>query len=133
MIAWRAPFLFAAAAFTLGTAVLAQSSTAPVVREIKWANLPGRVVFEHSCATCHGLTPGDDGSPRLPGTAALAARYKGAKPAELELRADLNAAALRYFVRRGIGAMPAFRPSELTDAQIDAVAQYIAATAQLNK
>jgi hypothetical protein len=38
--------------------------------------------------------------------------------------------ALRIFVRRGIGAVPAFRKSELTDADIEAVFGYIAATAR---
>jgi mono/diheme cytochrome c family protein len=66
----------------------------------------------------------------LPGTAALEARYKGVVPAALELRDDLDADALRIFVRRGIGAMPAFRKSELTDTDIDAIAGYIAATAR---
>ena len=57
---------------------------------------------------------------------------RGRLPAELELRTDLNANALRYFVRNGSGAMPMFRKAELTDADIDAIAGYLTATAQAN-
>jgi len=98
--------------------------------DILRADLPGRVIFERQCAPCHGTGRGDDNSPQLPGTAALAARYAGAKPGELELRTDLNADVLRFFVRRGIGPMPAFRQAELSDADIDAIAAYIASTAR---
>ena len=66
----------------------------------------------------------------LPGPAALAARYQGALPGALELRDDLDAEALRLFVRHGIGAMPSFRKAELSDADIEAIAAYLAATAR---
>ena len=87
----------------------------------------GRQVFERQCAPCHGQGPGDDRSEMLPGTAALAEKYDGTRPAALELRDDLPAPVLGMFVRRGVGAMPPFRPSELSDADISAMAAYIAA------
>lgn len=87
----------------------------------------GKLVFARNCAPCHGQGPGDDGSPTLPGTARLEARYKGEKPAALELRDDLTAPVLRLFVRSGLGAMPMFRKAEVSDADIDAIAAYIAA------
>lgn len=93
---------------------------------------PGRLVFERQCAACHGAGPGDDGAAMLPGTMTLARRYQGSRPAALELRDDLPAEALRYFVRNGSGAMPMFRKAELSDAQIEAIAGYIAATARAN-
>ncbi|MEL1251309.1 c-type cytochrome [Aurantiacibacter gilvus] len=89
----------------------------------------GRQVFEHMCAPCHGQGPGDDGSAMLPGTAALAEKYDGTRPGALELRSDLSAPVLSLFVRRGVGAMPAFRASELPDDDIAAVAAYLAANA----
>lgn len=113
-------------------AVLAQGAAPAPVRQIERAELPGRSLFQHQCAPCHGTGPGADGAPMLPGTAALAAKYGGQRPAQLELRNDLPAPVLRVFVRRGSGAMPAFRPSELTNAQIDQIAEYLAATARLN-
>ena len=97
------------------------------------ADGPGRALFARWCAPCHGTGPGDDGDAQLPGTAALARRYQGSKPAELELRTDLPAPVMQLFVRRGIGAMPAFRPTELSDAQIAAIADYLAATARASR
>lgn len=111
-----------------GSAALAQT----VVREIERPDMPGRLVFEQQCAPCHGTGPGDDGSPTLPGTAALDRKYGGDRPGQLELRSDLPAPVLRVILRRGSGAMPMFRKGELTDAQIDQLAEYIAATAAAN-
>lgn len=68
----------------------------------------------------------------LPGTATLERKYKGARPGALELRDDLNGDILRAFVRNGIGAMPSFRKAELSDADVDAIAGYIKATAKLS-
>lgn len=120
----------------LAAAALLGIGASPPPRVVK-ADLPptaelGRVVFERQCAPCHGAGPGDDGSPTLPGTAALAGKYKGELPGALELRGDLNADVIRLFVRQGIGAMPAFRKSELSDGDIEALADYIAATARAN-
>jgi len=86
----------------------------------------GHTVFQQQCAPCHGKGPGDDGPKYLPGTSALQAKYKGELPPELELRRDLNADVIRSFVRNGSGAMPMFRKAELGDADIDAIAAYIA-------
>ncbi|AKH44134.1 mono/diheme cytochrome c family protein [Altererythrobacter atlanticus] len=94
------------------------------------ADLPGRTIFEHQCAPCHGAGPGDDGMPMLPGTMALARKYDGALPAALELRSDLGPEVLELFVRKGSGAMPMFRKAELTDADISAIAEYLQATAE---
>lgn len=114
----------------LAGASLAQGIQASPSPKVVKADMPGRVIFEHQCAPCHGAGPGDDGVPMLPGTAALERRYQGALPAVLELRDDLDAEMLRLFVRNGIGAMPSFRKAELSDADIDAVAAYLSATAQ---
>ncbi|MCB5425052.1 cytochrome c [Altererythrobacter sp. CC-YST694] len=94
------------------------------------ADLPGRAIFEQNCAPCHGAGPGDDGAPMLPGTMTLERRYQGEIPGALELRDDLDGDTLRLFVRNGIGAMPMFRKSELSDADVDAVAAYLKATAE---
>ena len=87
----------------------------------------GRTIFQRQCAPCHGQGVGDDGAPRLPGTAALDRKYKGAMPPELEKRTDLTADVIRLFVRNGSGAMPMFRKPELSDAAIDDIAAYIKA------
>lgn len=117
----------------MGLGAAAARDTAAPRPEIVRADLPGRAIFANNCAPCHGTGPGDDGSPMLPGTTALAAKYGGTRPAALELREDLTGPVLRLIVRRGVGAMPAFRPSELTETQIEAIAVYLRATASANQ
>jgi mono/diheme cytochrome c family protein len=80
----------------------------------------GKAVFEKWCAPCHGDGPGK------PGTAALQALYKGAKPALLEQRADLAPDVTKTFVRNGVSIMPFFRKTEISDAELDALARYLA-------
>jgi mono/diheme cytochrome c family protein len=80
----------------------------------------GNEVFQYWCAPCHA--PG----PRNPGTQALEALYKGAKPAALEQRADLVPELTRSFVRTGVSVMPPFRKTEISDADLDALAAYLA-------
>ena len=80
----------------------------------------GREVFEHWCAPCHA--PG----PRHPGTQALEVLYKGAKPAALEERTDLVPELTRTFVRSGVSIMPPFRKTEISDADLAALAAYLA-------
>jgi mono/diheme cytochrome c family protein len=78
----------------------------------------GQKVFDYWCATCHG--------PKLPGTMALEAKYKGAKPALLTERTDLIPAVTKTFVRKGVSVMPFFRKTEISDADLDALAGYLA-------
>jgi mono/diheme cytochrome c family protein len=90
----------------------------------------GQQIYVDVCAPCHGRGPGTDGAKMLPGTAALDAKYRGTTPAALEDRIGLSAEALRYFIRNGIGAMPMFRKTEVTDNDIEAIAAYLARSAQ---
>ena len=80
----------------------------------------GRQVFEYWCTPCHA--PG----PRHPGTQALEALYKGAKPAALEQRTDLVPSLTETFVRTGVSVMPPFRKTEISDADLAALASYLA-------
>jgi (+)-pinoresinol hydroxylase len=101
--------LSAAAALTLcATASAAESPTTQ-----------GRAVFEKWCTPCHAAGPGN------PGTTALAALYKGSKPAALEERTDLTPAIVKQFVRKGVSVMPFFRKTEISDAELDALAAYL--------
>jgi mono/diheme cytochrome c family protein len=64
----------------------------------------------------------------MPGTAALAAKYKGRQPAVaavLEDRSDLTPQSIRFFVRQGVSVMAPFRKTEITDADLDALAAYL--------
>lgn len=84
----------------------------------------GNDVFQNWCAPCHA--PG----PRHPGTQALDALYKGAKPAALEQRTDLLPELTRAFVRTGVSVMPPFRKTEISDADLEALAVYLAPKAR---
>jgi mono/diheme cytochrome c family protein len=89
----------------------------------------GQEVFEQRCAACHAAVPkdmiGPPYMPPMPGTQALQARYKGAKPAELEQRTDLSAEFLKAIVRGGLNSMPFFRPTELSDDDLAALSAYL--------
>lgn len=78
----------------------------------------GKKVFDYWCATCHG--------PGLPGTVALETKYKGSKPGLLADRTDLMPAVTKTFVRKGVSVMPFFRKTEISDADLDALAAYLA-------
>ena len=80
----------------------------------------GKAVFDRWCEACHAE------GPRRPGTQALEALYKGAKPAPLEQRTDLVPELTRSFVRTGVSVMPPFRKTEISDADLDALAAYLA-------
>jgi mono/diheme cytochrome c family protein len=107
----------------LGSAAVALSTWAGVAPAQDAAR--GQAKFEHSCAPCHGDGVGDDGRAMLPGTDALRIKYQGALPPLLEKRTDLNADAIRTFVRRGTWSMPPFRPTEVTEADIQDIAAYL--------
>ena len=106
------------------TFVLLAASAAVCAQE-QGSATRGQAKFEHSCAPCHGAGIGDDGRAMLPGTDALRIKYKGALPALLEQRTDLNADAIRTFLRRGSWSMPPFRPTEITDGDIQDIAAYL--------
>jgi mono/diheme cytochrome c family protein len=81
----------------------------------------GRAVYEKWCAPCHD--PGIE----HPGTHALMTKYPGTPRASgviIEWR-DLTAQYVRYMVRHGMSVMPHFRKTEITDPELDALAQYL--------
>ncbi|OFV91422.1 MAG: p-cresol methylhydroxylase [Acidobacteria bacterium RIFCSPLOWO2_12_FULL_65_11] len=57
----------------------------------------------------------------------MAARYKGEKPAVLDQRTDLTVQTVRFFVRNAVSVMPFFRKTEIGDADLAALAAYLAA------
>jgi len=84
----------------------------------------GHQQFNRWCAPCHaaGLW---EGRP-LPGTLSLQLKYKGTPPAALEERTDLTAEAVGYFIRHGVGGMPFFRKTEISDREMAAIGAYLA-------
>jgi len=80
---------------------------------------PGKAVYDKWCTPCHGSGLGK------PGTMVLAQRYGDSLPALLEERTDLTRDYLVHFVRHGVGVMPRFRKTEITDAELDALVSYL--------
>jgi mono/diheme cytochrome c family protein len=99
--------------------------TSAAIAEDSSAIQRGMIKFQRTCAPCHGAGPGTDGRPALPGTTALQLKYKGALPALLEARTDLTFDVLKAYLRHGSWSMPPFRKTELTDAEIQAIAAYL--------
>lgn len=78
----------------------------------------GQQVYEHYCVHCHAAGPGH------PGTDMLAALY-GEEKALIKGREDLNKEYVKTIVRNGLLEMAPFRPTEITDAELEALAEYV--------
>ena len=87
----------------------------------------GKAVYEHWCAPCHAPGPGH------PGTQSLQLKYKGQLPPAslLDRHTDLSPQAVSVFVRQGVLLMAPFRKTEITDAQLAALAAYVTAHAKV--
>jgi (+)-pinoresinol hydroxylase len=79
----------------------------------------GRAVYMKWCAPCH------DPGIIHPGTNALTVKYKGVKPGVLLDWKDLQPETVKYMVRHGISVMPQFRKTEISDADLDALAKFL--------
>ena len=80
----------------------------------------GAAVFNNWCSACHSRGPQN-----APGTASLQAKYQGAVPAALEDRRDLTPDLVKFFVRNGVAMMAPLRKTEVSDADLDALAAYL--------
>ena len=76
----------------------------------------GKRAYNHICVYCH--SPGVWGTNRL-------SKRMDKEHAVLENRTDLSPALIQTVVRTGIGSMPPLRKSELSDADLAAVAAYL--------
>jgi len=76
----------------------------------------GKALYDHRCSVCHGASG--------MGTLLLSRRRPVAL---LEARDDLAAPYVVLAARQGIGNMPALPRGELSDEQLDAIAEYLAA------
>lgn len=103
--------------FLLGVLVFVSAALAQAPTDAKLKR--GQEVYQHWCWSCHGTGSGK------PGTNALQAKYKGTRPADLEQRMDLIPAVTKTFVRNGVSIMPMFRKTEISDADLDALAAYL--------
>jgi (+)-pinoresinol hydroxylase len=83
--------------------------------------VPGRAVYERWCAACH------DPGIIHPGTHALMTKYPGGRRASGLITdwTDLPAAYVTFMVRHGMSVMPQFRKTEISDAELAALAAYL--------
>ena len=84
----------------------------------------GQEKYDYWCATCHAGDPREGGR-YLPGTASLNAKYKGERPGALADRIDLLPPYIKLVIRRGMEGMPFFRKTEISDAEMKAIAAYL--------
>ena len=80
----------------------------------------GAAVFNNWCSACHSRGPQN-----APGTTSLQMKYQGSVPAALEDRQDLTAEVVKVFVRNGVATMPQLRKTEVSDADLEALAAYL--------
>jgi mono/diheme cytochrome c family protein len=83
----------------------------------------GKLVFERRCSQCHAPGFGHPGTQQLGWT-------RGEDRAVLERRSDLTAAYINLVVRNGLMEMPAFRPTEISDAELQQLAAYLSSKTQ---
>jgi (+)-pinoresinol hydroxylase len=80
----------------------------------------GYVRYQNYCSSCHASGP-----EARPGYEALRARYGDKEPPALSDRTDLTPELVKTLVRTGISIMPFFRKTEISDADLDAIAAYL--------
>ena len=83
----------------------------------------GKALFDLYCLACHDAGPGHPGTQRLQ-------ERVGEAQAALLARDNLPPDYIKLVVREGFKLMPPFRPSEITDTQLDVLAAYVAGEAQ---
>ena len=82
------------------------------------SNPDGKALFDLYCIGCHGAGPGNPGTQRLE-------ERLSADQAPLLDRDNLQPDYVKLVVREGFKLMPPFRPSEITDEQLDLMTDYI--------
>jgi mono/diheme cytochrome c family protein len=87
----------------------------------------GKQVYDYWCLPCHGPGLGLPGFNELPGTQQLRIKYRDSAISPLLTeRTDLVPAFVKTIVRQGVSFMPQFRKTEISDADLDALAAYLA-------
>ena len=79
----------------------------------------GKQLFERYCAQCHAPGYGHPGTMQLE-------RVRGKTLAVLEERKDLLPAYITAVVRNGLVEMPPYRPTEIDDAALNSLVDYLA-------
>lgn len=124
---WIAPLALAGMANVLNAAQAGQSGPAANgeqkanaganAEQDRSSRSPDEALFVEKCAMCHR---------RMGMGTVLLARRMAPVLAPLEARADLTADYIKTVARQGMGNMPPVRRGELSDAQLDRIAAYLA-------
>jgi mono/diheme cytochrome c family protein len=126
----RLPLFVLVVGVAASTAVLAQEPPFPIAAwsrttasaEDKGSPVErGAAVFNNWCSACHSRGPQN-----APGTASLQNKYQGSVPAALQDRRDLTPDLIKFFVRNGVAMMAPLRKTEVSDADLEALAAYLA-------
>lgn len=80
--------------------------------------ISGKDIYNLWCGACH------DSGVNHPGTHHLAAT-RGAEYSILKERTDLSPDYIRFIIKNGLNGMPPFRPTELSEMEIDALLKYL--------
>jgi mono/diheme cytochrome c family protein len=112
----------------LTVACLAAAGVARAQQPDRSAQLTqGKQVYDYWCLPCHGPGLGLPGFNALPGTQQLQIKYRGTNISPLlEERTDLVPDFVKVIVRQGVSYMPQFRKTEISDAELEALAAYLA-------
>ncbi len=78
----------------------------------------GKALFARDCAPCHAAGQDHPGTMRL-------AQTRGPARAVLEQRTDLDPAYIRLVVRQGLVEMAPWRVSEIDDAALNQIVEYL--------
>lgn len=79
----------------------------------------GKELYEHWCAACHDAGPGH------PGTLRMAGDF-GEDRSVLIGNEDVSRELVKFAVRNGFNMMPPFRPTEISDEDLELLAEYVA-------
>ena len=113
-------------AMVMGVA-LALCATIGVAQPPEGDGPRGKQVYDYWCLPCHGPGLGLPGCGELPGTQQLRIKYRDTQISPLLTdRSDLVPAFVKTIVRQGVSFMPQFRKTETSDADLDALAAYLA-------
>jgi mono/diheme cytochrome c family protein len=96
---------------------------AALLLALKVTAAPGEQIYLNWCAECHASAIG-------PGTKVLEQKYKGQVPAILQLRTGIPVELVKVTVRRGVGFMPPFRKTEISNAELDLLATYLSSVSR---
>lgn len=106
--------------FILAGCSTTRREPAPVQMQVQAAIPPGKTLFDFWCLPCHGAGPGHAGTQAI-------GRRLGIDHAVLLLRKGLTPAYVKIIVRNGFQMMPPIRPTEISDTDLQILADYVAA------